>query len=190
MVEDKRAFVGKFSAWLGWQPWFPAYAGMTLLVIAGYSIYYFLFGYFHVYPALAARSYEYGFKELSDFQSVHDDAKMLVIWQGFYPNLYFRFWQKTPLEDYELAQSESVEVGKSVFHQTFDNLYFSWPVRAEDLEKFLMENEIELVVFPEDYLNKNSDYALIGLVLVEEINYPDNKVAFKIYRYIGSTMQN
>lgn len=52
---------------------------LILSIISLYSAYYYFYGYFHVYPALAADSFEYGFKELAQFQ-IKKPGKMLVIW--------------------------------------------------------------------------------------------------------------
>jgi len=154
---------------------------ICLIGIGLYSIYYFLFGYFHVYPTLAAKSYEFGFKELADFQMSHRGGKMLVIWQGYFPDTYFRFWQQTPVEKYVSEPQQEFNFNESIFYQTNDDLYFGWPKRASDLEAFLETDPVDWLVFPGNYLVKYPEYKLIVGDELESIKYQDDNVAFEIF---------
>jgi hypothetical protein len=130
-----------------------------------FSIYTFLYGYFIVYPKLSstAQSFEYGFKDLSDFQVENNNAPMLIIWQGDYPKNHFYFWQKVP------------------FGTSLNNLFFLWPATKADLDKFLSENKIDYLVYPGSYLTKNPEYLPLTDP-VKVIKYPDGKTAFSIYK--------
>ncbi len=157
--------------------------GLLLSLVGFYSAYYFFFGYFHVYPALSARSYEYGFKELSDFQVAHNNAPMLVIWDGYYHNNDFRFWQKTPFDQNAPLQMKRLEIGTSVFWQTFPNLYFSAPKTDKDVKLFIRQNPVSFLVLPDRYflnypVELDKDFASPSAV----IKYPDQTTALTIYK--------
>ena len=162
----------------GWQFLY----GLLILLIGLYSAYYFFYGYFHVYPSLSARSYEYGFKELSDFQTAHGGASMLIIWNGYYHNNDFRFWQQTPFDEYQSFKKKDIVVGQSHFNQTFSNLYFVNPYSLKDVQTFLKENKINYVVLSDRYyLNypPEIDKAFISPIIV--IKYPDQTPALQIF---------
>jgi hypothetical protein len=146
-----------------------------------FSTYSFLFGYFHVYPALAASHFEYGFKELSDFQVTHRSLPMLVVWDGYYPQRQFRFWQQTPASEYSSFTPKSIEVGASVVYQTFPNLYFSLPKTVEDLRQFIAGSKVPYLVLPADFLVRNPEYKRPDKEMVDVIKYPDGSTAFVIY---------
>jgi hypothetical protein len=172
---------GRVDRWNVWGKW--GYV-LGLVAIGLYSGYYFLFGYFHVYPALAARSYEYGFKELAEWQT-ENRKSMLVIWKGYYPENYFRFWQKesditTGLVDEELL------VGESRFYKTDADLYLGWPKKVEDLENFIRVKQPEIVVFPDGYLDEHEYYRRVVGILKEAVYYPDGGTAFDLYDRINS----
>ncbi len=150
----------------------------TLILFSAYS---FFFGYFHVYPTLSARSYEYGFDQISDLQVDNNNHPLLVIWQGYYPNSYFRYYQQTDLDKYFNYQRKDIRVGESVFYQTFDNLYFSWPKSIDDLKMFLQDHQISLIAFPNDYLKNNPQYKPEHASATKQIFYPDNSLAFTIF---------
>lgn len=149
--------------------------GLFLIV----SIYYYLFGYFHVYPALASKDFEYGFKQLSDFQVDKKNAPMFVIWEGYYPHWHFRFWQKTSWEDFNNFKEKTSYQNNSIFTQKFFNLYFGLPEKDEDLLDFVQKEKIELIVLPDKYKLR---YAQITKHRkIKEINYPDDSNAFSVY---------
>lgn len=155
---------------------------ILLIILALYSAYYFFYGYFQVYPSLSARSYEYGFKELSDFQVNHNNASMLVIWDGYYHNNDFRFWQNTSSNQLSSFKLKQLSAGESGFTQTFSNLYFVKPKTAADVEKFIKQNSIKFVVFPDRYYinypeQLDKDFATPSAV----IRYPDQSPALKIF---------
>lgn len=163
----------------------PRFKPIYFLAIAGigfYFVYYFLFAYFHVYPARAAKSYEFGFKELSDFQIEHESESMLVVWDGYYPHFHFRFWQATDAKEYSLFVPTDIKINQSVFHKMYPNLYFSFPQSETDLEKFREENNIPFIVFPLELLEKYSKYNLLNLPPFETVFYPDQTPAFYIYQ--------
>lgn len=156
--------------------------GLTIGAIGLYSAYYFFFGYFHVYPALSARSYEYGFKELSDFQVANNNAPLLIIWDGYYHNNDFRFWQATPFEEYQNFKLKEIVVGESHFNQTFPNLYFVNPKSAKDVENFLKQTNVSFVVLPDYFfVNYPSELDKIYATPTAVIKYPDQTSALRIF---------
>jgi len=156
--------------------------GILVALIGLYSAYYFFYGYFHVYPSLSARSYEYGFKELSDFQVVRDNASMLIIWDGYYHNNDFRFWQATPYEQYNSFKTKEIVVGESHFWQTFPNLYFVNPRSGKDILTFLKQYPVNFVVLPDRYfVNYPAELDKIFVVSSAIIEYPDQTPALQIY---------
>jgi len=155
--------------------------GMLIALVSLYSVYYFFYGYFHVYPALSARSYEYGFKELSDFQDTHNHAPMLVIWDGYYHYGDFRFWQKTPLGQFQAFKLKRLDYGDSTFWQTFPDLYFSAPKTVADFNLFLKDTKPVYVVLPDRHFVKYPVEIEAFLEPVEEVKYPDQTTAFQIF---------
>ena len=154
--------------------------GIVVALIGFYSAWSFFYGYFHVYPALSARAYEYGFKELSDFQVANDRKTMLVVWDGYYHNGDFRFWQRTPFDQYEAFKLKQIVIGESTFWQTFPNLYFSSPKSLEDYKNFVKQYEPAYVILPDRYF-VSIDQIEKFLDLVEQIKYPDQTPALTIY---------
>lgn len=159
----------------------PYFILLTLIFV--YSAWSFFYGYFHVYPALSARAYEFGFKELSDFQVKAGGAPMLVLWDGYYHNGDFRFWQKTPFEQYEGFKFRQLVYGETTVWQTFPNLYFTKPNSVIEIQKFIEENPVEYVVLPDRYFLKYPEEIkkILSTEPVEEITYPDKTAAFGIY---------
>jgi hypothetical protein len=158
-------------------------ASLSLVVfLISFSAYNFFFGYFHVYPTISAQSYEHGFKGLSDFQVKNKDESLLVLWQGYYPNVYFHYYQRKVSPRSLGYQRQEIMVGESTFHQTFDNLYFAWPQSPEDLSLFLNKEKISYLVFPKDYLSNHPQYQLPFLLPVEKILLPDQSSAFTIFK--------
>jgi len=157
------------------------YYFIFLSLIFIYSAYYFFYGYFHVYPALSARAYEYGFRELSDFQVNHQNKTMLVIWDGYYHNGDFRFWQRTPFDQYESFKTKQIVIGESTFWQTYPNLYFSSPKSAEEVKDFIKQYKPSFVVLPDRYFVKYPVEIESLLDPVEQIKYPDQTIAFQIF---------
>jgi len=155
--------------------------GIVIALIGFYSVWSFFYSYFHVYPALSARAYEYGFKELSDFQVSHNNAPMLVVWDGYYHNGDFRFWQKTPFDQHEAFKLRQIVIGESTFWQTFGNLYFSAPKTVEDIVAFLKENPVSYIVLPDRYFVKYPEEIEELLIPVEKIKYPDQTTALEIF---------
>lgn len=156
--------------------------GLVISIAGIYSVYFFFFGYFHVYPSLSARSYEYGFKELSDFQVNNGYATLLVIWDGYYHNNDFRFWQKTsfyPVDNFKMKQ---VQVGGSEFNQTFSNLYFVNPKSLSDLQVFMDQNIVDFIVLPDRYfVNYSTDIDQYFATASSIIKYPDQTPALRIF---------
>lgn len=148
-----------------------------------FSVYTFLYGYFKVYPKLSstAQSFEYGFKDLSDFQAENQNASMLIVWQGFYPDYTFRFWQQTSFN--KTFKRKKIASGDSVFYQTFDNLFFAWPASKNDLDTFLSkyQSNIDYLIYPSNYLIRNPEYLLLTEPVKVIIN-PDGKPSFTIYK--------
>ncbi len=157
--------------------------GILIALLALYSAYYFFYGYFHVYPSLAERSFENGFKELSDFQISRQNTSLLIIWDGYYHDIDFRFWQNTPYQDTKLFTLKRIEVGDSVFWQTFTNLYFSAPKSASAVKQFIAQYHPQFVVLPDRYFVKYPEdvQLLLSTKPVDQISYPDKTTALTIY---------
>ena len=152
-----------------------------LVLISSYSVFYFLFGYFQIYPALAAKSHEFGFKEVSDFQAAHDSKPLLVIWDGYYPHSYFRFWQVTPAKEYFQFVPRNLQINQTIFYQMFPNLFFSLPKNEFDLQEFVGKNLVSYLAFPADLAEKFSDYSFLKFSPLATVFYPDRSAAFFIY---------
>lgn len=160
-------------------PWKYLYLGLLTLVTL-FSAFYFFFGFFHVYPALSAKDYEYGFKEVSDFQENHDKKTMLVIWDGYYPHWHFRFWQKTPSSEFFAFQSKSEKIGGVKVTQQFDNLYFALPKEDSELQQIADKIKTHFIVVPGQYVGRfNQIYTYFRPV--ETIYYPDGSLDFVIF---------
>ncbi len=157
------------------------YYFIFLSLIFIYSAYYFLYGYFHVYPALSARAYEYGFRELSDFQTSHENKTLLIVWDGYYHNNDFRFWQKTPFDQYESFKIKQIVIGESTFWQTYPNLYFSSPKSADETKDFIKQYHPDYIVLPDRYFVKYPMEIETLLTPIGEIKYPDQITALTIY---------
>jgi len=154
---------------------------LATLLVGGYSIYYFLFGYFHIYPALAAKSYEYGFRQLAEFQLENKNKSMLVVWDGYYPNVSFRFWQETPAVDYKSFEMERIKIGETTFFKTYGNLSFSLPKSEEEIVKFIKENDIAFVALPSGLRSSYKGFGILNQSLIKIINYPDKSPAFYLF---------
>jgi len=155
---------------------------LGIFAVATYSILYFLYGYFQVYPSSSAQSYELGFKEVSDFQVSHSSEPMLVVWDGYYPHYYFRFWQATPPNEYSLFLPKDIYINQSVFHQRYPNLYFSLPQKEAEMREFVEKNGVAYFAFPTILKERFSGYTFLTLTPLETVNYPDGTSAFQIYR--------
>ena len=154
----------------------------SLLII--YSTFYFFFGYFHVYPyqTSTARAYEYGFKELSDFQIQNNNAKLLIIWDGYYPFGHFLFWQNIPPLEYTQYQFEDIVIGESHFYHPSPKLFFAKPYKTQDLQQFVQQYQPQYLILPDRYyVNYPSDLPDKSNLPVKVINYPNGKTNFLIY---------
>lgn len=145
-----------------------------------YSTGYFFYGYFHVYPVLAAKDFEYGFKEISDFQIAEKDKNMLVVWDGYYPHYHFRFWQATSWKEYEQFKPKQYYRGDLIITQRYNNLYFSYPNNLNILTNFVKENNINFIAVPQFIISKNNIPA--SFKKIKEIKYPDQSTAFIIFK--------
>lgn len=156
--------------------------GAVIAIIGLYSAWSFFYGYFHVYPALSARAYEYGFKELSDFQVASEGRTMLIVWDGYYHVGDFLFWQKVPLVEYEKMKITPIGIGETTFWKTLPNLYFTVPKDTKNVAQFIKDYQPAFLVLPDRYFVKYSDDLLkLTAGKVYEIEYPDKTTAFTIY---------
>lgn len=156
--------------------------GCLIAVVGLYSIYSFLFGYFHVYPALSAPHWEYGFKELSDFQATHP-GKFLTIWDDKYPVWYFCFWQKLPntVCDQNVINTKTREsINNTRIDLPIDNLLFSLPETESDLDEIVAKYKPTYVVIPIKYSTNFPNFKK-NAILTKTIEYPDQTTAFTIY---------
>ncbi len=154
--------------------------GTSLVFIGLYSTYYFYYGYFHVYPALAASSYEFGFKELADFQRGQKGA-LLVIWDDKYPSSYFCFWQSLPFSVCDRKKMTKQEnINSSTVFSPLPDLFFSLPVSEADLLLILSKYQPLYLAVPSKYtvLFQNIEKKH---PIVQTINNPDQTIAFVIY---------
>lgn len=149
---------------------------LLLLFVATYSVGSFLYGYLTVYPALSAKSYEVGFKDLALFQHANNNTSMLVVWHGFYPDTVFRFWQQTPFADYQEFKPFDHQINHSVFRQTYENLIIGRPDNHMDLKQAIETIKPDYLAIPVSYIYesaKEPDHS---------VNYPDSTPAFFIYK--------
>lgn len=154
--------------------------GIILGFVALFSAYYYFYGYFHVYPSLAADSFEYGFKELSDFQ-LNNPGKMLIIWDDKYPFGHFCFWQKLPYGVCEYSKTNTrVTVGQSRVDLPLPNIFFSLPESIADLALITNNFAPKYLVIPKKY-KENFFEIPPRYRLVDVINNPDQSLAFEIY---------
>lgn len=163
-----------------WKRWRWPY-GLALGLVALYSAWSFFYGYFHVYPSLSARAYEYGFKELSDFQISHQNKTMLVIWDGYYPLNHFLFWQKVPFSEYEKMEIVPIVIGETTYFRTLPDLYFANVKQTSDFGPFIKQYRPTYVVLPDRYFVKYPLEIENLLDSIGGIKYPDQTFAFQIF---------
>jgi len=154
---------------------------VLLFFVFIFNTYNFLFNYFHVYPTISARSFEYGFKELSDWQKENNFKPLLVIWDGYYPRSYFGFWQPSFYKNLNDFTVKKITIGQSDFYQGGENLYFSLPYIENDLQIFLKENKISFIALPGDLKGNFNNYQLFKQKPINIINYPGQSPAFYLY---------
>lgn len=153
-----------------------------LSLVFFFSAYSFLFNYFHVYSAKSARSFEYGFKELSDWQKEENFLSLLVIWDDYYPRSYFGFWQSDYFKDFDKYIVKKIPVNQSNFYQGGENLYFSLPRTENDLQIFLKEKIIIYIALPADLKENFNNYKLFQQKPKDIIYYPDQTPAIYLYQ--------
>jgi len=153
-----------------------------LFFLFSFSTYSFLFNYFHVYPAKAARSFESGFKELADFQKEENFQTLLIIWEDYYPRSYFGFWQSSFYKNLNNFTVKKISVEQSNFYQAAENLYFSLPRTENDLQVFLKDNKISFLALPADLKESFNSYQLFQEKPVKSIEYPDRTPVFYLYQ--------
>lgn len=160
---------------------FKTFTIFAISIIGLFSTYYYLYGYFHVYPAHSAVSFEAGFKELSDFQKNHQDKSLIIIWDGYYPHLHFRFWQNTPFNDYFNHSPQQHHIGQNIIYQMYSNLFFSPPSGNENLINIIKALNIDYLCVPEKY---SIQYSNITDQMEKNkiILSTDNKTLFSIYQ--------
>jgi hypothetical protein len=151
----------------------------ALSAITLFSAYYYFYGYFHVYPALSANSFEYGFKELADFQAANP-GKMLIIWDDKYPFTHFCFWQNLPYSVCDLSKIDTrVTVGDSRVDLPLPEVIFSLPKSQGDLDLIIKDFKPVFLVIPNKYIELFPAYS--KNYSVNTINNPDKTIAFEIY---------
>lgn len=153
---------------------------LPIITIFIFSVYYFIFGYFHVFPALAARDFDYGFKEIALFQTA-SEKKILVIWDGYYPHWHFRFWQNTDYLEFKQFRSEEIKFGNEIIHKRHKDLYFANIKDVKKLLGIMKAEKISYVVIPVNHYNRYSDTLSEVFKDIQTINYPSGELAFKIY---------
>ena len=155
--------------------------GLLVTLIALYSSYYYFYGYFHVYPALSANSFEFGFKELADFQT-KNPGKMFIVWDDKYPYTHFCFWQNLPLTTCQPDNTNTrVFVNKSRVDLSLPTVFFSLPNSLADLELIINQYQPKFFVLPGKYQKEFSSYAQ-KYKSIKTIKNPDLTTAFEIYQ--------
>jgi hypothetical protein len=157
---------------------FASVTAMTLI----FSAFYFYYGYFHVFPTSSAESWEYGFKEITEFSAVNPE-KMLIIWDDRYPYLYFCFWQQLSPE---LCNPQKIVNMVEMVNDTrvdlpFPNLLFSMPKNETDLSQIVKKYKPMYIVLFHRYAEKFPQI-IKDNKLIKEIEYPNRDIAFSIYK--------
>ena len=153
---------------------------LTLSFIMLFSSYYYFYGYFHVYPALSANSFEFGFKELADFQS-DNPGKMLIVWEDKYPFAHFCFWQNLPYSVCEFSKTNTrVQIGQTRVDLPLPNVLFSLPISVDDLKLITQQYSPKYIAVPSKY-KKLLSLSTKNFKVVRVILNPDQSVAFEIY---------
>ena len=148
--------------------------GVVIGTMAIFSVYYYFYGYFHVYPTLASDSFEYGFKDLADFQT-RNPGKMLVIWDDKYPYSHFCFWQKLSYKSCEYSKTNTrVTVGQSRVDLALPEVIFSLPNPPSDLSLITKSYTPKYLALPSRYFNQFPGL-FVNQKPVSQTNY------FKIY---------
>ena len=155
--------------------------GTILSVVAIYSSYYYFYGYFHVYPSLAADSFEYGFKDLADFQ-IQNPGKLLILWEDKYPYTQFCFWQNLP---YYLCKSDQINnkvmSGKTRVDLPLPNIIFALPASTEDLNLVVSNFTPNYIAVPKKYSETFKLY-FDNKDIVKKISNPDQSTSFTVYK--------
>ena len=161
---------------------FKAVYATAVVLIGVYSTYYFFFGYFHVYPALSAYSWEYGFKQVSQFNASHGDRVMLIIWENQYS--VFCFWNNIPYEKCDPRNFKDIQIGASTLHQSLPNLFTSRPETLIDYENIIKNYSPEYIAIPKKYLEKYQLTTEKYFSQIETIHNPGGEIAFIIFNNI------
>ncbi len=157
---------------------------LSLTLVFLYSAFYFFFGYFHVYPyqRSTAQSFEYGFKELADFQITNDSAPMLIIFRGPYPENDFYFWQKLTAQQFSDLKFEDIVIENSHFYHPSPTRYYVAPYKTKDVLNFLSRYKVPYLVLPDDYyLKYPTQLNTIFGQPIKTIYYPDGQINFRIF---------
>lgn len=154
------------------------------IVLSGFFIFssfYYFYGYFHVYPGLAKNSYEYGFKDLSDFQQ-NSGSNMLIIWEDKYPYNQFCFWQKLPFSLCDPSKTNLREtLGESRIDLPSKRIIFSLPKNEADLDIVVKKYQPEFIVLSTRFAENYPKYFLNARLENTVIN-PDKTISFYIYQ--------
>ena len=155
---------------------------LSLVSVFLFSIYYYFFGYFHVYPSLAKDSYEYGFKALSGFQK-ETNSTLLITWEDKYPYSQFCFWQRLPIEDCDIAKTDQKReaIGDSRVDYPLKQVYFSLPANENDLSLIVDKYKPQYLVLSERFKNKYPNF-FTKIKPEKMILNPDKTVSFYIYK--------
>ncbi len=153
----------------------------TISVIGTFSVFYYFFGYFHVYPSLAKDSFEYGFKALSDFQQ-NNKSKLLIIWEDKYPYSQFCFWQKLPYSVCDPSKTDTREyLGETRVDLPSQSIFFSLPSTESDLKQVVKKYQPDYVALSTRFL-ENYPKFFLNYQVIETIKNPDDTVSFFIYQ--------
>ena len=156
-------------------------SSLALVLIFGFSVYSYFFGYFHVYPSLAKDSFEYGFKELSDFQK-ETNATLLITWEDKYPYSQFCFWQKLPITVCDLNKTDLQRemVGDSRVDYPLEKVIFSLPENEKDLKLIIEKYQPQYLALSVRFA-KNYQNFFAKMKPIKTINNPDGSVSFYLF---------
>lgn len=154
------------------------------IVLSGFFIFscsYYFYGYFHVYPSLAKESFEYGFKDLSEFQQ-KIGSSMLIIWEDKYPYNQFCFWQKLPFSLCDTSKTNLREtLGETRIDLPSKKIIFSLPKSEVDLELVVKKYQPEFIALSTRF-TENYPKFFLNSVLEKTVINPDKTISFYIYQ--------
>jgi len=154
------------------------FAPVTLLILLGSSLIYYLDVYFVHLPKHNSKEWEYGYKQIVETVTpIQGDYVNIKVQQSFaQPYIYFLFYQKYDPAKYQeqalLVESEyKYDVG---YIEKLDNICFcaiDFPQNKKEHGSLVVADDIRI---PKTELNSDS------VNLIKEISYLNGEIAFRI----------